>query len=107
MINNLKIWLAGAVSIFIGTLFAMFKHQKNRANTLERAVEALEEENKIKESASTAKEEVLSEGLRRRSQVYKELEQAKDTAKDIPYPEGKLDPEFIELLNTRSNLERK
>lgn len=100
MITKLKIWLATA-GAFLAALFYA-KYQKQRADTLEQATETLEEEMKVQEGVSLAKEEVLTESVRRRSEVHKELQEAKDALKDTPYPDGKLDPEFIRLLNKGS-----
>lgn len=99
-LSKIKVWLAGA-GAFIAALFYA-KYQRQRADALEEATEALEEEIEVQERVSTTKEKVLSEGLRRRSEVYKELQDAKEQAKDMAYPDGKLDPEFIRLLNQGS-----
>ena len=100
MLTKLKLWIAGA-GAFLAALFYA-KYQKQRADTLEQVSDALQEEIKVQEGVSLAKEEVLTESVRRRSEVHKELQVAKDALKDTPYPDGKLDPEFIRLLNKGS-----
>lgn len=100
-LSKLKLWLAGA-GAFLATLFYA-KYQKQKADALEGAVEALEEEISFKESVQTAKEEVLQKRHSRRSEIKKELKNAKEKIlegkDDLAYPDGKLDVDLIRVLN--------